>query len=42
MYFIASVVGFRHPAIDSVIDSVASQIQNQKFHAQQTTDSAGK
>jgi hypothetical protein len=22
MYFITSVVGFRHPAIDSVIDSV--------------------
>jgi hypothetical protein len=49
-----TVIGFRHTAIDSVSDSVdgditdsvsdsvTSQIQNQKIHAQCTTDSAGK
>jgi hypothetical protein len=42
MYSITSVAGFRHPVIDSVIDSVTSQIQNQKIHAQEITDSAGK
>ena len=42
MYIIYYVVGFRHTAIDSVIDSVTSQIQNQKIHAQQITGSAGK
>jgi hypothetical protein len=42
MDIIYTVVGFRHPAIDSVIDSVICQIQNQKIHAQQIIDSAGK
>jgi hypothetical protein len=36
------VAGFRHTAIDSVIDSVTSQIQNQEIHAQQIIVSVGK
>jgi hypothetical protein len=42
IYFTYDMVSFRHTAIDSVIDSVISQIQNQKIHAQEIIDSAGK
>jgi hypothetical protein len=42
MDFIFGVVGFRHPAIDSVIDSVVAHVQNDLRHAQQIIDSAGK
>jgi hypothetical protein len=42
MDFISTVVGFRHPAIDSVIDSVLAHAQNEEVHAQQIIGSAGK
>jgi hypothetical protein len=42
MGLISDLVGFRHPAIDSVIDSVLAHAQNEEVHAQQIIDSAGK
>jgi hypothetical protein len=42
MDFFYAIVGFHHPAIDSVIDSVLAHVQNDLRHAQQIIDSAGK
>jgi hypothetical protein len=42
MDFFSALVGFRHLAIDSVIDSVLAHAQNGLTHAQQIIDSVGK